>query len=110
MLGGAPETCSVLGGDSLKSLNLTNVYRNNNNNNNNNIVETKPLELYELAGNKNSIKLSHMLLLSPNLLDFFGKFCLLYAWRGKEIPFAKIISNCCISALILVALKKIHVP
>jgi hypothetical protein len=40
--------------NSLKSLNLTNVYPNNNNNNkyNNNKVKSKPLELYELAGNK----------------------------------------------------------
>jgi hypothetical protein len=33
----------------LKSLNLTNFYRNDNNNNNNK-VKSKPLELYELAG------------------------------------------------------------
>jgi hypothetical protein len=41
--------------NSLKSLNLTNVYPNNNNNNNknNNKVKSKLLELYELAG-KNS--------------------------------------------------------
>jgi hypothetical protein len=45
-----------VGLNSLKSLNLTNVYPNNNNNNNNNNnknnskVKSKPLELYELAG------------------------------------------------------------
>jgi hypothetical protein len=48
-----------VGLNSLKSLNLTNVYLNNNNNNNNNNndnnnnnnqVKSKPLELYELAG------------------------------------------------------------
>jgi hypothetical protein len=48
--------------NSLKSLNLTNVYPNNNknkkkkkkkkNNNNNNKVKSKPLELFELAGKK----------------------------------------------------------
>jgi hypothetical protein len=42
---------------SLKSLNLTNGYPNKykkkNNNNNNNKVKSKPLELFELAGNKN---------------------------------------------------------
>jgi hypothetical protein len=31
---------------------LTNVYPNNNNNNNNNKVKSKPLELFELAGKK----------------------------------------------------------
>jgi hypothetical protein len=42
-----------VGLNSVKSLNLTNVYPNNNkkkNNNNNNKVKSKPLELYELAG------------------------------------------------------------
>jgi hypothetical protein len=46
-----------VGLNSLKSLNLTNVYPNNNNNNNNknkkkknNKVKSKPLELFELAG------------------------------------------------------------
>jgi hypothetical protein len=39
---------------SLKSLNLTNVYPNNNkDSNSNNKVKSKPLKLYELAGNKN---------------------------------------------------------
>jgi hypothetical protein len=45
-----------VGLNSLKSLNLSNVYANNNNNNNNNNkkknnkkVKSKPLELYELA-------------------------------------------------------------
>jgi hypothetical protein len=38
-----------VGLNSLKSLNLTNVYPNNNNNKNNK-VKSKPLELYELAG------------------------------------------------------------
>jgi hypothetical protein len=49
-----------VGLNSLKSLNLTNVYPNNNKNknnkkknNNNNKVKSKPLELFELAG-KNS--------------------------------------------------------
>jgi hypothetical protein len=44
-----------VGLNSLKRLNLTNVYPNNknNSNNNNNKVKSKPLELYELAG-KNS--------------------------------------------------------
>jgi hypothetical protein len=52
-----------VGLNSLKSLNLTNVYPNNNNNNNknkkknNNKVKSKPLELFELAGN-NPTKLS----------------------------------------------------
>jgi hypothetical protein len=46
-----------VGLNSLKSLNLTNVYPNNNNNKNknknkNNKVKSKPLELYELAGKK----------------------------------------------------------
>jgi hypothetical protein len=45
-----------VGLNSLKSLNLTNVYPNNNNKNNknkknNNKVKSKPLELFELAGN-----------------------------------------------------------
>jgi hypothetical protein len=41
-----------VGLNSLKSLNLTNVYPNNNKNKkkNNNKVKSKPLELYELAG------------------------------------------------------------
>jgi hypothetical protein len=40
-----------VGLNSLKSLNLTNVYLNNKNKNNkNNKVKSKPLELYELAG------------------------------------------------------------
>jgi hypothetical protein len=48
-----------MGLNSLKSLNLTNVYPNNKNNNNkkknnNNKVKSKPLELFELAG-KNKI-------------------------------------------------------
>jgi hypothetical protein len=48
-----------VGLNSLKSLNLTNVYPNNKNNKNknknkkkNNKVKSKPLELYELAGKK----------------------------------------------------------
>jgi hypothetical protein len=40
----------LVGLNSLKSFNLTNVYPNNNKNNN--IVKSKPLELYELAGKK----------------------------------------------------------
>jgi hypothetical protein len=40
-----------VGLNSLKSLNLTNVYPNNNKNKNNK-VKSKPLELYELAGKK----------------------------------------------------------
>jgi hypothetical protein len=47
-----------VGLNSLKSLNLTNVYpnnKNNNKNNNNNKVKSKPLELFELAGKKNQI-------------------------------------------------------
>jgi hypothetical protein len=43
-----------VGLNSLKSLNLTNVYPNNNKNKNknkkNNKVKSKPLELFELAG------------------------------------------------------------
>jgi hypothetical protein len=41
-----------VGLNSLKNLNLTNVYPNNKNNNNkkNNKVKSKPLELFELAG------------------------------------------------------------
>jgi hypothetical protein len=45
-----------VGLNSLKSLNLTNVYPNNNNKNKNNKknnkVKSKPLELFELAGKK----------------------------------------------------------
>jgi hypothetical protein len=47
-----------VGLNSLKSLNLTNVYPNNNKNKNNNKkkknnkVKSKPLELFELAGKK----------------------------------------------------------
>jgi hypothetical protein len=42
-----------VGLNSLKSINLTNVYPNNKKNNNkNNKVKSKPLEFYELAGNK----------------------------------------------------------
>jgi hypothetical protein len=46
-----------VGLNSLKSLNLTNVYpynnkNNNNNNKKNNKVKSKPLELFELAGKK----------------------------------------------------------
>jgi hypothetical protein len=47
-----------VGLNSLKSLNLTNVYpnkknnKNKNNNKKNNKVKSKPLELYELAGKK----------------------------------------------------------
>jgi hypothetical protein len=41
-----------VGLNSLKSINLTNVYPNNNKNNNNNKVKSKPLELYELEGKK----------------------------------------------------------
>jgi hypothetical protein len=44
-----------LGLNSLKSLNLTNVYPNNNKNNK---VKSKPLELYELS---NRIKYWHIL-------------------------------------------------
>jgi hypothetical protein len=49
-----------VGLNSLKSLNLTNVYpnnnkKNNNNNNKNNKVKSKPLELFELAG-KNAVE------------------------------------------------------
>jgi hypothetical protein len=36
----------------LKSLNLTNVYSNSKKKKNNNKVNSKPLELYELAGKK----------------------------------------------------------
>jgi hypothetical protein len=51
-----------VGLNSLKSLNLTNVYPNNKNmkkkkNNKNNKVKSKPLELYQLAG-KNYISTS----------------------------------------------------
>jgi hypothetical protein len=43
-----------VGLNSLKRLNLTNVYPNKNNKNNkkNNKVKSKPLELFELAGKK----------------------------------------------------------
>jgi hypothetical protein len=41
-----------VGLNSLKSLNLTYVYPNNKKSKNNNKVKSKPLELYELAGNK----------------------------------------------------------
>jgi hypothetical protein len=45
-----------VGLNSLKSLNLTNVYPNNNKNNNkkNNKVKSKPLELFELTGKKST--------------------------------------------------------
>jgi hypothetical protein len=47
-----------VGLNSLKSLNLTNVYPNNknkNNNKNNNKVKSKPLELFELAGKNHKL-------------------------------------------------------
>jgi hypothetical protein len=59
-----------VGLNSLKSLNLTNVYPNNNKNNNNNNnnkkkkkkknnkVKSKPLELFELAGKNASYQVS----------------------------------------------------
>jgi hypothetical protein len=54
-----------VGLNSLKSLNLTNVYPNNKNNKNNknnnkknNKVKSKPLELFELAGKKFILKFS----------------------------------------------------
>jgi hypothetical protein len=53
MLGGA-------GLNSLKSLNLTKLYPNNNKNNKNK-VKSKPLELYELAGNKKQKRTSSRL-------------------------------------------------
>jgi hypothetical protein len=46
-----------VGLNSLKSLNMTNVYPNNNNKKNkkkNNKVKSKPLKLFELAGKKKS--------------------------------------------------------
>jgi replication fork clamp-binding protein CrfC len=53
-----------VGLNSLKSLNLTNVYPNNNNKNkNNNKVKSKPLEVYELVGKKQK-KLKHLKYLS----------------------------------------------
>jgi hypothetical protein len=59
-----------VGLNSLKSLNLTNVYPNNNKNNNNknnknknNKVKSKPLELFELAG-KNILKVKQVCSLS----------------------------------------------
>jgi hypothetical protein len=71
-----------VGLNSLKSLNLTNVYPNNNNNKNNkkkknNKVKSKPLELFELAG-KNYIilvangKKWHFLLAKINLTITFA--------------------------------------
>jgi hypothetical protein len=60
-----------VGLNSLKSLNLTNVYPNNNNKNNNNNnknnkknnkVKSKPLELFELAGKKSQ---------NPDLVCYF---------------------------------------
>jgi hypothetical protein len=59
-----------VGLNSLKSLNLTNVYPNNNKNNNNknnnnkkkknNKVKSKPLELFELVGkNRNLLSLEN---------------------------------------------------
>jgi hypothetical protein len=44
-----------MGLNSLKSLNLTNVYPNNKKNNNNK-VKSKPLELFELAGKNAKFK------------------------------------------------------
>jgi hypothetical protein len=59
-----------VGLNSLKSLNLTNVYPNNNNKNkkkkNNNKVNSKPLELFELAG-KNQCRVALI-----ELLDLSG--------------------------------------
>jgi hypothetical protein len=57
-----------VGLNSLKSLNLTNVYTNNNKNNNkkNNKVKSKPLELFELAG-KNHLRPG------PGRVVFWGK-------------------------------------
>jgi hypothetical protein len=61
-----------VGLNSLKSLNLTNVYPNNkknkknkknNNNNKNNKVKSKPLELFELAGK--NLKFQIFLFLNP---------------------------------------------
>jgi hypothetical protein len=62
-----------VGLNSLKSLNLTNVYPNNNknknkNNKNNNKVKSKPLELFELAGKNRKIP---FLVILPNLATFY---------------------------------------
>jgi hypothetical protein len=72
-----------VGLNSLKSLNLTNVYPNNKNKNNknknnkkkkNNKVKSKPLELFELAGKKIDF-LSGILktIRIPDEIDFFFK-------------------------------------
>jgi hypothetical protein len=68
-----------VGLNSLKSLNLTNVYPNNNKNNNNNNkknnkVKSKPLELFELAGKK------------------FDKIT--YCWRGGRGGRGGRVENC----------------
>jgi hypothetical protein len=55
-----------VGLNSLKRLNLTNVYPNNNKNNKDNKVKSKPLELYELVG-KNQ---GHMSDISEKILYF----------------------------------------
>jgi hypothetical protein len=58
-----------VGLNSLKSLNLTNVYpnnkkNNNNNKTNNNKVKSKPLELFELAGkNRCPTRENHVVIL-----------------------------------------------
>jgi hypothetical protein len=72
-----------VGLNSLKSLNLTNVYPNNNknnkknNNNKNNKVKSKPLELFELAGKKlvesrRWKKLGYPIFICPRGLDNYG--------------------------------------
>jgi hypothetical protein len=49
------STLGQVGLNALKSLNFTNGYPNNNNNNNNK-VKSKPLELFEVAGKKETQK------------------------------------------------------
>jgi hypothetical protein len=66
-----------VGLNSLKSLNLTNVYPNNNNKNNNknnkknNKVKSKPLELFELAGVSHSLLVGFIGCVNNILTNYF---------------------------------------
>jgi hypothetical protein len=74
-----------VGLNSLKSLNLTNVYPNNKNNNNkkNNKVKSKPLELFELAG-KNS---------GNNSFKFTPKFAHIFIYILNGLKFSIMADN-----------------
>jgi hypothetical protein len=67
-----------VGLNSLKSLNLTNVYPNNNKNKNNkkkknNKVKSKPLELFELAG-KNEYMMASLVFLGAKYVFFLSQY------------------------------------